>query len=110
MKTKYTTGPWQVVHSESKNAWNVIGTMLGGKFKLAKVPYILMERKDDNDSFNRAMRREAEADAKLIAAAPELLEALKLCVKRMEELQENTNYPLAWPRVAAQEAINKATL
>ena len=41
-------------------------------------------------------------------AAPELLEALKQCVQRMEELQEVTNFPLAWPRVIAKEAISKA--
>lgn len=30
----------RVVHSESKNAWNVIGTELGSKYKIARVPYI----------------------------------------------------------------------
>jgi hypothetical protein len=30
----------RVVHSESKPAWNVIGTELGGKYKIARVPYI----------------------------------------------------------------------
>ena len=29
----------QVVHSQSKSAWNVIGTRLGGKYKIARVPY-----------------------------------------------------------------------
>ena len=28
----------RVVHSESKSAWNVIGT-LGGKYKIARCPY-----------------------------------------------------------------------
>jgi hypothetical protein len=51
---------------------------------------------------------EAEANAHLIAAAPELLAALKACAERMAKLQENTNYPLAWPRVMAECAINKA--
>lgn len=51
---------------------------------------------------------EKEENANLFSAAPELLEALKLCVQRMEELQEVTNYPLAWPRVVAEEAIAKA--
>jgi hypothetical protein len=32
MKTK-------VVHSQSKNAWNVVNTELGGKYKIARVPY-----------------------------------------------------------------------
>jgi hypothetical protein len=29
----------RVVHSESKNAWNVIGTKIGGRYKIARVPY-----------------------------------------------------------------------
>lgn len=30
----------RVVHSESKFAWNVIGTDNGSKYKIARVPYI----------------------------------------------------------------------
>ncbi|MBS3993140.1 MAG: hypothetical protein KGZ87_05445 [Bacteroidetes bacterium] len=30
----------QIKHSESKTAWNIIGTKLGGKYKIARVPYI----------------------------------------------------------------------
>lgn len=30
----------QVVHSKSKSAWNVIGTGLGDKYKIARVPYL----------------------------------------------------------------------
>ena len=30
----------RVVHSESKSAWNVVGTELGSKYKIARVPYI----------------------------------------------------------------------
>jgi hypothetical protein len=32
MKTK-------VVHSQSKLAWNIIGQELGGKYKIARIPY-----------------------------------------------------------------------
>jgi hypothetical protein len=30
----------RVVHSQSKSAWNVVGETLGGKYKIARVPYI----------------------------------------------------------------------
>lgn len=66
---KHTQGKWAVKHSESKTAFNVVGTRLGGKYKIARCPYI-----DSND------RDEAEANAKLIASAPKLLEALKMAV------------------------------
>ena len=34
MKTK-------VVHSQSKSAWNVVGTELGGNYKITRVPYLV---------------------------------------------------------------------
>jgi len=30
----------KVVHSKSKKAWNVIGTVPGKKYKIARVPYL----------------------------------------------------------------------
>lgn len=30
----------KVVHSQSKAAWNVIGAKLGGKYKIAQIPYV----------------------------------------------------------------------
>ncbi len=33
----------EVKHSESKPAWNVIGTELGGKYKIARVPYCVID-------------------------------------------------------------------
>lgn len=31
----------KVIHSESKSAWNIIGTTLGAKHKIARVPYVV---------------------------------------------------------------------
>ena len=42
-----------VVHSQSKSAWNVIGTRLGGKYKIARVPYECCDN-EDITSQNRA--------------------------------------------------------
>lgn len=39
----------KVVHSQSKPAWNIIGTTLGGKFKIARVPYIVTTDEDVNE-------------------------------------------------------------
>jgi hypothetical protein len=33
----------QIKHSQSKNAWNVIGTELGKKYKIARLPYLVIE-------------------------------------------------------------------
>jgi len=35
-----------VVHSSSKDAWNVIGKKLGGKYKIARVPYLVVNDAD----------------------------------------------------------------
>jgi len=45
----------EVVHSRSKDAWNVVGTELGGKYKIARIPYT----QSDNDILNTRWKHEA---------------------------------------------------
>jgi len=71
MKTLHTPGPWQVKHSESKPAFNVIGSVLGGKYKIARCPYVLIS----NPVIDEREMKEAEANARLIASAPESTES-----------------------------------
>jgi len=40
----------KVVHSTSKLAWNIVGTKLGGKYKIAIVPYVPSDDKDVNEA------------------------------------------------------------
>lgn len=97
MSAKHTPGPWRVKRSESKPAFNVVGTKVGCKYKIARCPYI-----SDDD------KQEAEANAKLIAAAPELLKALKLMLSRFKGSQ--VGYIKAdYVKWLAQEVIKKAT-
>jgi len=44
----------EVKHSLSKKAWNVIGTELGGKFKIARVPYEISEGMEKMNTRNKA--------------------------------------------------------
>jgi len=53
----------KVVHSESKNAWNIVGTELGGKFKIAQCPY----PHSDNDEAAQSAKDEAKEHANFIA-------------------------------------------
>jgi len=31
----------KVVHSQSKSSWNIVGTGLSGKYKIARIPYVV---------------------------------------------------------------------
>jgi len=54
----------KVVHSVSKAAWNVIGTSIGKKYKIARVPYIIIK---DNEVFTEIEKSEALRHAKFIS-------------------------------------------
>jgi len=30
----------KIIHSQSKPAWNIVGTKLGAKYKIARIPYV----------------------------------------------------------------------
>lgn len=54
-----------VVHSQTKTAWNVIGDVLGGKYKIARVPYLLTEA----EILNTVSKNEALEQAEFISEA-----------------------------------------
>lgn len=49
MKRIYT----KVVHSQSKIAWNVVGTELGQKYKIARVPYLIIQGNEILTTMNK---------------------------------------------------------
>lgn len=53
----------RVAHSESKSAWNVIGTDLGSKYKIARCPYMVT----DDDILNEREKKEAFEHAEFIS-------------------------------------------
>jgi hypothetical protein len=53
----------KVVHSQTKSAWNIVGESLGGKYKIARVPYIII----DNELLNERQRNEAFKHAEFIS-------------------------------------------
>lgn len=44
----------RVVHSQSKDAWNVVGDTPGCKYKIARVPYVVVEGEDVITTRNKA--------------------------------------------------------
>ena len=91
--SKHTAGPWQISGAYKKldgEIWHPIGPDNGGYIAL-----VIMGKIDDPTH-----REAAGGDARLIAAAPDLLEALKRAVD--DELGDN------W-RTEARAAIAAAT-
>lgn len=56
----------KVVHSESKTAWNVIGEEPGCKFKIARIPYVVVE---DCEIITTKNKHEALEHAQFISEA-----------------------------------------
>ena len=83
--TKHTYGPWKVQKSESKPAWNVVSTAPGSRYKVARCPYMQL---DKSPEFNKLESEEAEANARLIACAPDLLDLLNKIVIARRNGQE----------------------
>ena len=70
---KGTPGPWEIKPEEVDRSYiRIRGTRLGGRFKVANV------LSPDYDGVHHREADETRANAQLIAAAPELLEALQL--------------------------------
>ena len=50
----------RVIHSKTNSAWNVVGVKLGGKHKIARVPYIVTCDQDVNDTNREEALEHAE--------------------------------------------------
>lgn len=99
---KGTPGPWEIKPEEVDRPYiRIRGTQLGGRFKVANVlsPHY--------DGVHHREANETRANARLIAAAPELLEALQRCeaVLSVIPLEVCDVEDLLYARAA----INKAT-
>jgi len=53
----------KVIHSKSNNAWNVVGTSLAGKYKIARCPYLIT----NNEIIDTIEKSEALRHAKFIS-------------------------------------------
>lgn len=107
-KLEHTPGPWKVLpHVFSRDYIRVRGTRLGSRYKIANVhmPYLdtfYLIQDDANE--------ESIANARLIAAAPELLEALKGLLADITEymvinnLGGHNNHSHVWARASIAKA------
>lgn len=102
--SKHTPGPWKVITGEGTSFPDTVYIQAVGKHGFRSV---LAELNDDgkNDKVHGS-DHDRQANAALIAAAPELLEACKAVVARSEFLWGTKNPPEIV--IKCSEAITKA--
>lgn len=110
MATKHTPGPWRALPEECDKPYiRIRGTRLGGRYKVANVLTPVY------DGVNQREAEETRANARLIAAAPELLDACMAMIEWDDREQDHAvdfNARMDMCRAAfdkARAAIAKAT-
>lgn len=71
----------KVVHSESKNAWNIIGISLAKKYKVARIPYLIIK---DCPNLNETRKQEALIHAEFISSCFNKSGSLMELIKPLE--------------------------
>lgn len=99
MENKFTPGPWE----NRKNKIFVPGSY-------NKIAIVCVQQNFDHQRWKAVEDIEAEANAKLIAAAPDMLGSLIECLEGVKEL--NGEYQGGWDAIIekAESAIKKATI
>lgn len=101
--SKHTKGPWRLLPEECDKPYiRVRGTHLGGRYKVANVITPVYE------GIHAREAEETRANARLISAAPDLLEALALMVDATKGKFGDLEF-MAMASQKAYAAINKAT-
>lgn len=98
--SKHTPGPWVMLQEECDKPYiRIRGSQIGDRYKIANVITPIYENVHEREA------KETRANAALIAAAPELLNALVLMTETF--LDDGKSEQLAMD--AARAAISKAT-
>jgi len=106
MKTKHTKGPWEIRDgttvvslSEKQKRWN----------NYAGNPAIICVLHEEIEDLGPIDLENYQANARLIAAAPELLEALEELCNLVDDIIQGNYKPDGFTTQPARNAINKAT-
>lgn len=90
----------KVVHSLSKDAWNIVSTTLTSKYKIARIPYIVLEH---NDELNIKYKNEAKDIAEFISLSfnmsSKILESILDLDKFIAESDAEFNHLLIDPTI-----------
>lgn len=97
---KGTTGEWRLLPEEvDKSYIRVRGTLLGGRYKIANILTPVYENVHSREA------DETRANANLISAAPDLLEALQDALQAFDKHGEYPEWDLA--RAAIAKALGE---
>jgi len=104
MNTQHTPGPWKVNSAGSAKA--------GQPFAITEIYVYAPHVQDDTaicaDIIDPVTQAPSEANARLIAAAPEMLDALQMIEKYAAEGGSASTGPAGWMGTVARVAIAKA--
>ena len=104
--SKHTPGPWQVLPEECDKPYiRVRGTALGCLYKIANVVTPTYEGVRPEEA------QETRANARLIAAAPDLLKSLKAMatiIDKMGDMPDVLIHPGPWQELKCEEALQQA--
>ena len=81
----HTPGPWEVGHYDKCRVWTV-NDFSTQRLQIANCKYLDQQFGED---IREETRKQAEANARLIAAAPQLLEMLETCYGAIETLDND---------------------
>lgn len=104
---KHTPGPWMVSFDATRYAIHQCEEINGVQHR--RTPIAFVPKFTKNDSFPAEEHRTILQDARLIAAAPELLEALRICASQSTGPDWTPGQALGFIRQHAHAAIAKAT-
>jgi hypothetical protein len=96
----HTLGPWRLDHSDAVDLRNHVGISSESHSLLAQIVW-----KMDDDERSPS----CEANAHLISAAPDLLEALQAIIKSLADQDDEGMIEHVQPMIDARAAIAKAT-
>lgn len=100
----------KVVHSETHNAYNVVGTSACDKFKIARLPYMAVER---SEKITNANKLEALTHAEFISLcfnnSDKIIELLTRDKPKefVRIIQNLTGHPFHYKEIAKIEGFNK---
>lgn len=93
---RHTPGPWHVEPKQADHGGTLVIVNEDSSLIIAEIPPLNIEDEPDMDDAERSP--EDEANARLIAAVPELLDALRDLVRRADtsELADGSSLDTAW--------------